>query len=602
MTMKKTTLAAAAAVLLFFALEDGTRADLSTVMVPMPDGVRLATDVHTPDAAGPWPVILSRTPYSKDGMVDIGSGLIALGYAFVAQDTRGRYASEGTDSVFFDDAVDGRATLEWIADQPFCDGNIGTYGGSALGITQLLLAPGAPPELKCQAIFVGTPDFYAQALFQGGSFRASMVERWLEGQESSYVLPGWEDHSLLSDYWDPVRIVERYAQVDVPALHIGGWFDIFTQGTLDSFSGYDGMGGPLARGSQYVIVGPWIHDLSAAAAGDYVLPENARLIDEINLDTIAWFDHCLKGRANEVDAWPRVRYYRMGDFADPSAPGHAWVEADAWPPEAPVVPYYLHGDGSLSEDLPGDEGATSFTYDPLDPVRTLCGALLFGDEHPGTCDQAPLASRPDVLVFETGPLAEPVEVTGRIVARLFVSSDAPDTDVTAKLLDIRPDGTQALVTDGILRVRHRGGQDSEAFLAPGEIVSIEVDLWSTSLVFDAGHRIGLQISSSNFPRFDTNPNTGLPFRADDTTRTAVNTIHHAAGAPSALLLPMPGHPPVVEPEPETETEAVEPVETVEGVPEVEADAAEGTPDAPAQDVGPEAGGRDGGCGCAVVVR
>jgi predicted acyl esterase len=601
-SLKTATLALA----LFAASPSPALADMTTVMVPMDDGVRLATDVYTPEDSGPWPVILERTPYNKDNEHDLGTFFNAGGYVFVAQDLRGRFASEGVDTVFFNDGDDGRATLEWIAAQGFCNGAIGTYGGSALGITQLLLAPGAADALRCQLIMVGTPDFYSHALFQGGSFRTYMVENWLAGQGSSYVLPDWEDHYILSDYWDPVRIVDDYGLVRVPALHMGGWFDIFTQGTLDSFSGYNDAGGTGARGEQHLVIGPWTHSMTINPQGDYTLSDDAVLSDEYFVYLVqTWFDHCLKGLANDADTWPATLTYRMGDFFDLSAPGHEWVEADAWPPDAPMVPFYLRGDGTLTEELPGDEGASSFTYRPWEPVPTLCGSNLFAAQHPGPCDQAPLAERSDVLVFMTPPLEEPLEVTGRVQARLLVSSDAPDTDFSVKLVDVRPDGRHELVTEGILRLRHRNGQDVEEFLSAGEVVEALVDLWSTSMVFNTGHSLGLHITSSNSPRFDPNPNTASAFRAGDEPREAGNTVHHSSARASALLLPIPGHPPVIEPEPETDAEPEGFPEGLTEEPGTEpaADAiTDDGHDAPPPD-GPDDPGSDEngeGCGCGMV--
>ena len=583
-----------------------SRAEMTSSMVRMSDDVFLATDIYTPDGEdGPWPVILIRTPYSKSGLSEFGLLAGTYGFAAVAQDTRGRFMSQGTDTVFFDDGTDGRATLEWIAGQDFCDGNIGTFGASALGITQLLMAPGAPAGLKCQFIMVATPDMYGQGIFQGGSFRTYMIETWLAGQGSSYVLPGWESNYLLSDYWDPIRIVERYGDVNVPALHLGGWFDIFTQGTIDAFTGYGEEGGDGAAGNQYMMIGPWTHStMGTTAQGELEFPEDSVMDGEdLTYIVFTWFNHCLKGIDNDVEHWPAAMIYTMGDVDDAEAPGNEWVQLDAWPPDAAAVPYYLRGDGSLSEEPPGDEGSTAYFYDPADPVPTLCGPNLTIEMHPGPCDQTPLLERGDVLMFETGVLAEAVEVTGRITARLLVSSDAPDTDFTAKLIDVYPDGRRMLIADGILRVRHRGGQDSEQFMEPGEVYEINADLWSTSLIFNTGHRISVQISSSNSPRFDPNPNTGLPFRTGETVFTATNTVHHNRANASAVLLPIAGHPPVEEPEPEA-VEQIEPVlepdpdesePVMEPIPEP-AD----TADAPADNTVPDVPDEDeasDGCSC-----
>ncbi len=510
-------------------------------MVPMPDGVRLATDVYLPPGHGPWPTILMRTPYSRGGMAKVARLFNGSGYGVVVQDTRGRFGSEGTDDPFFSAAQDGQASLAWIATQTWNDGRIGTWGPSALGINQYLMAPDAPEALRCQFVMVAAPDLYRHAAFQGGAWRQSLVEGWLRSQGSQSLIDKWTDHRLEDSFWDPTDISGRYGEIRVPTLHLGGWYDIFTQGTLDAFVGYQEGGGPGAAGNQHLLLGPWTHTgMSQQRQGELTYPENGvwGWTEQLQL-AVDWFDWCLAGEQNEVTSWPTVRYYVMGDVDDPEAPGNVWRDAETWPPPAVEQPLYLRSDARLSQPPPeADEPGDSFVYDPNDPSPTVCGANLLIKA--GPCDQRPVEARDDALVYSTPPLEEPLEVTGRVRARIWLVSDAPDTDVTARLTDVYPDGRSMLVTDGVLRARFRG-QDltREELMTPGTPYELEIDLGSTSIVFNAGHRIRLIVSSSNAPRFAPNPNTGAPLRADDGTRIATNTILHDAAHPSALLLPVP---------------------------------------------------------------
>lgn len=510
------------------------------VMVPMRDGVRLATDVYLPQGDGPWPTVLIRTTYSRqDGMAGLADILNVAGYAVVVQDTRGRFDSKGTDSGFFDATQDGQTTLEWIATQPWCDGRIGTWGPSALGIVQYMLAPGAPQALRCQTVLIATPDLY-HAGSQGGVARQALIEGWLSWQGSEFLIEEWLSHPLEDDYWDAADISGRYSEVHVPALHIGGWYDIFTQGTLDAFVGYQEQGGAGAAGRQHLVMGPWTHfGLGGLEQGELVYPDNAGM-DPLELMqlTLDWYKACLLGQEGRADDWPPVRYYVMGDVDDPEAPGNVWREADAWPPPATDLSLYLRAEGRLDGMPPAaGEGSDTFVYDPADPSPTVCGANLTLPA--GPCDQREVEARDDVLIFSTPPLERPLEVTGRVRARLWLVSDAPDTDLAVRLTDVYPDGRSMLVTDGILRARFRGLDFTrEELMTPGTPYELEIDLGSTSIAFNAGHSIRIIISSSNAPRFDVNPNTGAPLHANDGIRIANNTILHDAEHPSALLLPV----------------------------------------------------------------
>jgi putative CocE/NonD family hydrolase len=255
------------------------------------------------------------------------------------------------------------------------------------------------------------------------------------------------------------------------------------------------------------------------------------------VDPFAWYDHILLGKENAVAKEKAVHYYVMGDPTDKEAPGNVWRHVDDWPPPSKATPFYFHADGTLVADKPpaGDESKT-YEYDPKNPVPNVGGQEL--GVPLGPMDQRKVENRPDVLLFTTDELQEPIEVTGRLTAKLFISSDCPDTDFTVKLCDVYPDGRSMLVTDGILRARYHKSFEQESFLRPGEVYELNVDLWSTSLVFNKGHRIRVAVSSSNSPRFEANPNTGKPFRADKETRIAKNTVHLSAKRASHIILPV----------------------------------------------------------------
>ncbi len=508
-----------------------------TFMVPMRDGVRLATDVYLPVRDGSFPVILIRTPYNKDGLRNVGIEGVKRGYAVVIQDTRGRFASEGANLPFETDARDGYDTVEWLIKQPWCNGKIGTLGGSALGITQLLLAGTGTNRISAQHITVGAPSMYFDGVYPGGEFRKSMVEDWLRiTQFHPSALKIWRSHPTFDAYWRSGEINDKYVRVNCPAVHIGGWFDIFAQGTINAFLGYQTQGGPGARGKQKLLIGPWTHAVFQEKAGELTFPK-AKNPPTRYSDAWLWFDHYLKGIDNGVDREPPVTYYVMGDVDDPSAPGNEWRTADTWPPtEATLTPLYLHPDKKLSWDKPIKAGKVTYTYDPVNPVPTIGGYQLTIPAGPK--DQREIESRPDVLVFTTEPLEEPLEITGRVRVIIWASSDAPDTDFVARLCDVYPDGRSYNICEGILRACFREGFSRPKWLEKGKIYRFEIDLWSTSIVINKGHSLRLHITSSSFPGWEANPNTGKLVYESNKMQIAHNTIYMDAQHPSHALLPV----------------------------------------------------------------
>lgn len=501
------------------------------------DGVELATDLYLPPGEGPFPTVVLRTPYNKEGGAGFGRDGVRRGFAVVVQDTRGRFASAGENLPFHLDGPDGEDLIAWVRNQPWCSRKIGTWGGSAGAITQFQLALTGVRPLDAQFLVVGAPNLY-DVIYTGGVFRKSLIEDWLRATKfATNALSIWESHPRYDDYWRARDASRRYRDIDAAGVHIGGWWDIFAQSTLDAFDGYQRRGGARARGNQKLIMGPWTHGVLQEKAGDLKFPD-AKNPPGATEDSWRWFECWLKGATNGADGDPAVRYYVLGDVDDPQAPGNRWRTADTWPPfDVRPTPYFLHADRTLSRERPENRGAPlAYTFVPTNPVPTLGGIQLTIPA--GPMDQRPLEGRTDVLLFSTEPLAEPVEVTGRVRARLWVASDAPDTDFHVRLCDVYPDGRSFNLCEGALRTRFRRGLERERLLKPGQPVAIEIEAWSTSVVFNRGHRIRVHVTSSSAPGFDPNPNTGAPFRQGTAWRPARNSVYVDARRPSQILLPV----------------------------------------------------------------
>jgi len=509
-------------------------------MIYMEDGVKLATDVYLPsDGKPPYPAILVRTPYGKN----VGQGLAAAlgpqGYAVVAQDLRGRFASAGHHAIIFGNDglggqhADGHDTLRWIAAQDWSDGKVATWGGSALGIVQNMAAPGAPEALQGQVVIMAFSDYYHQAAYQGGVWRKELLEGWLASTQMTDVnLPTFLAHPLYDEFWQKLNADDHADQVNSPGLYVGGWYDIFLQGTINSFVTIQNQGGAKARGKCFLVIGPLAH----GGFNQKVEYPRAGQAPINGLAPLNLYARWLKNAGDEGDKLPPVHYYVMGDTDDKDAPGNFWRSAATWPPAAQATPFYFHADHRLTEAQPAGDGQLAYKFDPQDPVPTLGGQNLLISK--GPMDQRPVESRQDVLLFTSEPLAEPLEVTGRITAKVYLASDCPDTDLTVKLCDVYPDGKSMLVTDGIQRVSLRDNCRRRELLEPGKVYEVAVDLWSTSLIFACDHRIRVAVSSSNSPRFEPNPNTGDPHPVAGRTRIASNTLHVSAQYPSHILLPL----------------------------------------------------------------
>ncbi|MGE5326978.1 MAG: CocE/NonD family hydrolase [Deltaproteobacteria bacterium] len=548
------------------------------VPAKMRDGVTLRADIYRPKAEGKFPVLLQRTPYDKRGGVAFGYRAAAQGYVVIIQDVRGRYTSEGDWYTFKHESNDGYDTVEWAASLPYSNGKVGMFGGSYVGATQMLTAIAAPPHLAGIFPVVTASNYHENWTYQGGAFEQWFNESWTSGLAqdtldrhvrentnarkwdlelplSSYSpldLGGkpaagnlapyfldWLKHPDYDNYWKQWSIEEQFGKIQVPVYSVGAWYDIFLGGTLRNYLGIKEHGGSdAARNGQRLLVMIGGHSGGGRKIGEVDFGPQA----DFDLDGIMlrWYDHILKGVDNGVEKEKPVRIFVMGE--------NTWREEDQWPPPAArETRYYLHsggkangleGDGTLSTAAPQAEASDRFVYDPENPAPTVGGPLCCDPMHlaPGPRDQRAVEARSDVLVFSTPPFKSDFEVTGPVSVELYASSSAVDTDFTGKLVDVWPNGFAQNLTEGILRARYRDSREKAELLNPGETYKLTLDLWATSNVFKPGHRLRLEISSSNFPRFDRNLNTGESAAASTHVVRATNTIYHDHEHPSALVL------------------------------------------------------------------
>ena len=586
----------------------------SNVMIPMRDGVRLATDIYLPAlngqlVSGKFPVILERTPYDKAGSGNVTNGTYYArrGYVCAIQDVRGRFVSEGEWYPFAKEAPDGYDTVEWLAAQAWSDGQVGTMGASYCGSDQSALATLNPPHLSTMIVAVGASNYYHCSMRQNGAleqrfmiyaFRMattskeafadanikSAVDRafanvgeWVsraplkKGTSPLRMLPNYEQwvldlftHGEYDDYWKQrgYAISQYYEEhADVPTLYLGGWYDSYARATCENYTALSKM----KNSRQVLLMGPWTHGgWGVSNAGDVDFGNHSFI--NYNDLRLAWFDHFLKGMHTEVSAWSPVKIFVMGTGeGTPNYQGRLhhsgyWRDERDFPlPDTQCTPYYLHADGELSATPPStDEPTSCFSFDPRDPVPTIGGGISAADPIMGAgafdqrgnsrffgcTDTLPLNARSDVLTFQTPPLEADVEVTGPITVKLHASSSARDTDFTAKLIDVcpltdeYPDGLSINLTDSIIRARYRNGWDTPELLEPGKVYEFVFELYPTSNVFKKGHRIRLDISSSNWPRFDVNPNTGGDLGVERRLEIAEQTIYHEPEHPSHVVLPI----------------------------------------------------------------
>jgi predicted acyl esterase len=517
------------------------------------DGVRLAANVYKPAGKGPWPVVISRTPYLKDGRIDRekdpdGSKSRAAlakqarrytdaGYVFVLQDVRGKGHSEGFYSAFQNDIEDGYDSVEWAASRPWSNGAVGITGGSALGITSNAAAMAAPPHLKAAYVVVAPYDSL-QNSYMGGVLKEKDTLGWLKGQGASEEVLDQTRRRVEDDvFWNRAAMTEHRKYIRIPMFNVGGWYDIFNHGNISNFEYLQNHGAKGARGNQKLMMGPFGH---GELSGDLAYPGSDRLALGGDQE-IRWFDHWLKGIDNGIMEEPPVSYFMMGPARkDAYSPINGLRASANWPPANREVRYYLTPDKALVAKAPTIADAkVSYRYDPANPVATVGGANLTFER--GPMDQRAIPQRGDYLRFTTPPLEKAVTIAGPVKVELYGATDGPDTDFMAKLVDVYPDGYEALVLDAPIRARYRKGRmpDDVTMMTPGAPEQMTIDLWSTALTFEKGHRIALHITSSNSPRFEVNPNTGeAPGEHKLTPRVATNSVFMDAAHPTALVLPV----------------------------------------------------------------
>jgi len=589
----------------------------TTQMVPMRDGIKLATDIYLPKSEGKFPVLLTRTPYSKGrGANPFSKAMNVAGYAVVIQDVRGRYESEGHWIPIKDDPSDGFDTAKWIGEQAWCDGNIGTFGSSYGGATQHAMAIANAPNIKAMIPRNAMTNFGRYGMRHNGAFelrwfnwvatlgnaagtslampaakrattdpQAAQALADFGNQVQQYVralplrpgttplkfAPDYESwlieamsHSDHDKFWQDhgSSVIDHLKEYkEVPAYHTTGWYDSW--GT--SVANLNFVELTKAKKSlQRLIVGPWIHsseNLDHAGMAQFT-PDSSL---DLNAFHIRWYDRWLKNIDNGVDKEPPVRIYVMGGGDAHKTPegrifvGGQWRTENEWPlARTRYTPFYLNAKNELTQAKSSTNQPISYQADPANPVPTLGGnvssqgTLMFQGAADQKCrtgfwlckDDKPLSSRNDIVVFQTAPLDKDIEVTGRLVVKLWASSDGPDTDFTAKLIDVYPPskdfpaGVDLNIGDSIIRARYRETITQQTLLKPNQPAEYTIEMYPTSLVFKKGHRIRLDISSSNFPRFDINPNTGEPLNNNRSTRIATNTIYLDPQHPSHIILPV----------------------------------------------------------------
>jgi len=570
----------------------------TNVEAKMHDGTILRADVYRPTTKDLVPVILMRTQYGKAAAQVAPSRFQSPDwyashcYIVVIQDIRGQGASDGAFYEYAHDRNDGYDSVEWAARLPGSNGKVGMYGSSYVGATQWLAATAAPPSLKAIVPSNTASDYYDGWTYEDGEFRLAFIEGWMTDtiatsaavqrkdaateaalKEAAKIQAAWFRFTPYADlpylqpqspttapyffdaikhptddaYWQAFSIETRYDKVGVPVLAFDGWYDAFINGALRNFNGVRAHGAtPLARQNQRIVIGPWEH----IGWGRPDSPVSPRLKaiglvanSPVNELSLAWFDHFLKGQDNGVEGGPRIDYFLMGE--------NRWHVAHEWPLAATVYQTWYLSSGGHANSVMGDgaltpapvvKGAPSdqFTYDPTNPVPSVgghsCCSWTSGPQ--GQFDQSAIEQRPDILVFSSAPLEQAMEVTGPITVMLYASSTAPDTDFTAKLVDVFPDGTAVNLANGIQRASFRASLTTPTPIKPGQAYPYKINVWPTANLFAKGHRIRLEISSSDYPQFAPNPNTGEPFGTSAKTQPATQTILHDYAHASAIILPV----------------------------------------------------------------
>ncbi len=548
-------------------------ADLSPVKidfnrrVKMRDGVELSADVYRPEIEGRYPVILTRTPYVKAGMVATGRRFATHGYVFVAMDVRGRGDSDGVFVPYRNEGLDGYDSIEWCAAQPWSNGKVGTYGGSYLGRVQWLAAVQQPPHLVAMVPLVSPSDPFVEwptgiplpmdiSWYHLTAGHVEQNEDAVDWSKAHWHLPlvtlddaigrpnpHWKamfDHPQRDAWWDKMCYQNKYDRVRVPALNISGWYDDEQIGTPLNYAGMTAKGATeQSRKNQKLLMGWWPHNtfISGTKLGQVDFGSAAATLDR-DAYILRWFDYWLKGQDTGIMKEPPVKLFVMGE--------NRWVDENEWPiARTKWTKFYLHskgranstyGDGALATGEPANEPVDRYTYDPADPAPFVTEPSFA--QIGGPDDYRPVERRDDVLVYTSDPVTEDTEVCGPIKAQLWASTSARDTDFMAMLIDVWPNGFAERLIDGMVRARFREGMEKQSLIEPGRVYGYDVNMWNTCQTFLKGHRIRVQVSSSAFPKFDRNPNTGEPLGTTTRMIAAQQQIYHDAAHPSHILLPV----------------------------------------------------------------
>jgi predicted acyl esterase len=489
-------------------------------MIPMRDGVRLSAYVYTPPGDGPWPVLLEQRyanandPGTRQYFAQLAK---TGGYVTVLANFRGSQKSEGDwrgyRSLGWGERKDGYDLVEWLGTQTWSTGKVGTFGSSQAGFAQNFLAVTRPPHLTAQYMIDTGLSLFHEGYRIGGITRPerfkSLDKAARVPEHNRELLAEWFTHPTYDSYWADEDCTRFFDQMNVPCFTVGSWYDFMCVGSVDSYVGRQHRGGPQSRGTQQLLLGPWLHSRfkETNKSGDLTYPENAKFPMDAHM--IRWFDHYLKGINNGVTTEPTVRYYVMGAVDEEQAPGNEWRTATDWPIAAIPTFYYPEEGGKLGNTIPqSTDSIVNWLADPHHPA--VIPTIAF----PGAKDAREFEKQPNVLTFTTEVLTQPVEWTGKVQADLWITSDAKDTDVIVRVSDVYPDGRSILIMDYVRRARYREGYDRELLLTPGKAANIRFDVGWLSQIFNAGHRIRITVASTGAPFYESNPNTGEPLTID----------------------------------------------------------------------------------------
>jgi predicted acyl esterase len=489
-------------------------------MIPMRDGVRLSAYVYTPPGDGPWPVLLEQRyanandPGTRQYFAQLAK---TGGYVTGLANFRGSQKSQGDwrgyRSLGWGERKDGYDLVEWLGTQTWSTGKVGTFGSSQAGFAQNFLAVTRPPHLTAQYMIDTGLSLFHEGYRIGGITRPERFKTLDKAarvpEHNRELLAEWFTHPTYDSYWADEDCTRFFDQMNVPCFTVGSWYDFMCVGSVDSYVGRQHRGGPQSRGTQQLLLGPWLHSRfkETNKSGDLTYPENAKFPMDAHM--IRWFDHYLKGINNGVTTEPTIRYYVMGAVGEEKAPGNEWRTATDWPIAAIPTFYYPEEGGKLGNTIPqSTDSIVNWLADPHHPA--VIPTIAF----PGAKDAREFEKQPNVLTFTTEVLTQPVEWTGKVQADLWITSDAKDTDVIVRVSDVYPDGRSILIMDYVRRARYREGYDRELLLTPGKAANIRFDVGWLSQIFNAGHRIRITVASTGAPFYESNPNTGEPLTID----------------------------------------------------------------------------------------